>query len=309
MGVRNTRWEVGATAAAVLAAAGALRASLTFLGGAVAAPGSAAGLRGAIAHEMRLGATPVAEQASTWSTGITAVAAVAAASAAVAVRSQVQRRRSAVALRATRLEWYRKVQRVGGDYAVFDVTIPKPLGVKMEKFPATKNGPEGIGISAVVEGGNADEVNRKVCVDDGPGMWVLEGDKVMAVNGVNCEDEDLNAIINLVQQSGNEVTLTLMRNTRKGPIKVVLLPGGEMSTVRRGSRLSAAVEYAMDREIKYGCIDGWCGTCWHRERVTNGLFKPCCDMLTGDWDSVMPLVLTPKPEKAGDMNFMQPRGQ
>merc|ERR1712008_633370 len=92
-----------------------------------------------------------------------------------------------------------------------------------------------------------------------------------------------------------------------GPIKVVLLPEGFMKTVRRGARLSCAAEAAAGKELKYGCIDGWCGTCWHRERTTDGVFKPCCDQLTGDWDNVMPLVLTPKPEKAGDSTLLNPR--
>ena len=93
-----------------------------------------------------------------------------------------------------------------------------------------------------------------------------------------------------------------------------------------------------------------CGTCWHRERTTGWLFKPaasaacstacvvreksedlrpCSDMITSDWDNVMPMalprhklrffrrvtdlfwcleVLFPKPEKAGDATLLQPRG-
>jgi len=31
-------------------------------------------------------------------------------------------------------------------------------------------------------------------------------------------------------------------------------------------------------------------------------------VLTGEWDNVMPLVLYPKPEKAGDSTFLAPRG-
>ena len=55
-------------------------------------------------------------------------------------------------------------------------------------------------------------------------------------------------------------------------------------------------------------MDGWCGTCWHRERVTGWLFKPCSDLITTDWDNVMPMVLFPKPEKAGDATLLKPRG-
>lgn len=216
--------------------------------------------------------------------------------------------RVATALRVTsRIEWYRKVKRIGGDQAIFDVTIPKPLGIKMQKFPQRS----GVGISEIFADSNTDKLNRRVCVDDEPGsgMWVLEGDRIMAINGADTENGDIEQVIKLVGQSeGNTITLTLMRNTRKGPIKIVLLPEGFTQTVRRGSRLSAAAEAAAGQELKYGCIDGWCGTCWHRERTTNGIFKPCCDVLTADWDNVMPLVISPKPEKAGDSTFLNPRG-
>ena len=152
-------------------------------------------------------------------------------------------------------------------------------------------------------------LNRRVCIDEEPGMWVLEGDRVLAINGIDTEEENIDGVVKIVTEStGDSITLTLMRNTRKGPIKVVMMPDGDMTTVRRNSRLSAAAEWAKGMELKYGCIDGWCGTCWHRERTTNGIFKPCCDVLTSDWDNVVPLVLTPKPEKAGDSTFLAPRG-
>eukprot|EP00419_Tripos_fusus_P028459 CAMPEP_0172727352 /NCGR_PEP_ID=MMETSP1074-20121228/91628_1 /TAXON_ID=2916 /ORGANISM="Ceratium fusus, Strain PA161109" /LENGTH=305 /DNA_ID=CAMNT_0013554489 /DNA_START=43 /DNA_END=960 /DNA_ORIENTATION=+ len=227
------------------------------------------------------------------------VASVGAASAAAA---KVPRKVT------SRIEWYRKVKRVGTD-AIFDVTIPKPLGLKIENFPQKDK--EGAGVSKIQPNGNTDKVNRRVCVDDEPGagMWVLEGDRIMAVNGVDTEDGDIDKIVGeIMGNDGPEVTLTLMRNTRKGPIRIVMMPEGYMCTVRRNSRLSAAAEMAAGRDLKYGCIDGWCGTCWHRERTTNGIFKPCCDVLTGDWDNVMPLVITPKPERAGDSTLLNPRG-
>lgn len=220
------------------------------------------------------------------------------------LRSTGARRGSPIAMQATRTDWYRRVQRVGGDQALFEVTIPKPLGMAIREFPRG----EGIGVSEIIEGGNCDKVSKKVYIDDESGMWVLEGDKIMGINGVNVEDEDMDTLLDLIKKGGNEITFTLMRNTRKGPIKVVMMPGGESATVRRGARLSQAAEYAFGKELKYGCIDGWCGTCWHRERVTNEVFKPCSDVLTGDWDNVMPLVLTPKPEKAGDGSYLKPRG-
>jgi len=295
-----------AAVAAALATQRGLRCALAFLGGAAPAPRvhkEAWALRGSVA-------APGA-QAPSVSSMPTALAAgsIAGALVASAAAQAVRRgRRSPTALKVTtRTEWYRKVKRIGGDQAIFDVTVPKPMGVRMQGFPQRK----GVGISEVVEGGNTDKINRAVCVDDvpGSGMWVLEGDRILAVNGVDVEDGSVADIVKIVSESeSSDVTITLMRNTRKGPIKVVLMPEGFAMTVRRGSRLSSAAEAAAGRELKYGCIDGWCGTCWHRERTTNGIFKPCCDVLTGDWDNVMPLVISPKPEKAGDSDFLNPRG-
>merc|ERR1719253_665633 len=152
-------------------------------------------------------------------------------------------------------------------------------------------------------------MNRRVCINEDPGMWVLEGDRVMAVNDVSVEAGSIEDIVGIVQGSQEDhVKLTLMRNTKKGPIKVIMMPEGRFATVKRNAKLAQAAEWAAGKELKYGCIDGWCGTCWHRERSTNGIFKPCCDVLTSEWDSVMPLVLYPKPEKSGDSTFLTPRG-
>lgn len=231
--------------------------------------------------------------------------------ACAALASARGRAAGAVALQATRTQWYRKVKRISNDRALFDVVVPKPMGVKLERIPDFKKGGfAGVGISEVVAGGSADELNKRVCItEEDSGMWVLEGDRVIAINGEDTKDASIEDCVKIVMDSDNDaVTLTLCRNTRKGPIKVIIMPGGEQATVRRSSRLSAAAEYAAGQELKYGCIDGWCGTCWHRERTTDGIFKPCCDVLTGDWDNVMPLVLTPKPERAGDSTMLKPRG-
>lgn len=254
------------------------------------------------------GERPTGPETSEAGFGIPTAGALALGASAVALLRR--RTESPVALRATRVEWFRKVKRISGDRAVFDVTIPKPMGIVLEYLPDKKGGLRGVGISEIVQDGNAYELNKKVCVtEEDEGMWILEGDRIIGVNGIETVDASIDEIARIVGESeGDSVSLTLCRNTRLGPIKVVLMPGGEFATVRRNSRLSAAVEFALGREIKYGCIDGWCGTCWHRERVTGWLFKPCSDLITTDWDNVMPMVLFPKPEKAGDATLLQPRG-
>ncbi|CAE7573145.1 dcsD [Symbiodinium sp. CCMP2592] len=281
-----------AVAAALVAA---LHAALSFVGPARTNAGAGASLRGAVRPE-----TSTVSDGQGLGLSAGSLAAVALAGA-VAVRA-----RKSTALRATRVEWFRKVKRISGDRAVFDVSIPKPLGLALEAFPDGR----GVGISSITPESNADQLNRKVCItEEDNGMWILEGDRVIGVNGTETVDSTVEDIAKLVGESeGDSVTLTLVRNTRNGPIKVVIMPDKKFATVRRNARLSSAVEFALGREIKYGCIDGWCGTCWHRERTTGWLFKPCSDMITSDWDNVMPMVLFPKPEKAGDATLLQPRG-
>eukprot|EP00929_Paragymnodinium_shiwhaense_P063699 TRINITY_DN3183_c0_g2_i1.p2 TRINITY_DN3183_c0_g2~~TRINITY_DN3183_c0_g2_i1.p2 ORF type:complete len:314 (+),score=88.73 TRINITY_DN3183_c0_g2_i1:77-1018(+) len=302
-----------AAAACVGVMAGTSQASSTNFVATPSVAGPVAAVSAGSALRVAASSSVAASSAASASSSPFSVNGACAAAAALCVAQAGNRRvqqRSRTAQQATRIEWYRKVRRMPGDQAVFDVVIKKPLGVKMELYPQNSK-LKGVGISEVVEGGNCDLLNAKVCKDDCAGMWVLEGDKVMAVNDVDMEEGTIEEIVKEVQASGDEVKLTLSRNTRTGPVKIVVngpVGEGRMITVRRGSRLSAAAEYCAGRELTYGCIDGWCGTCWHRERTTNGVFKPCCDVITGDWDNVMPLVLAPKPEKAGDGNLYQPRG-
>eukprot|EP00913_Durusdinium_trenchii_P030645 g28702.t1 len=102
---------------------------------------------------------------------------------------------SSVALRATRVEWFRKVKRISGDRAIFDVTVKKPMGLVLEYLPDKKGGFRGVGISEVVQDGNAYELNKKVCVtEEEDGMWILEGDRVIGVNGTETVDSSIDDI-------------------------------------------------------------------------------------------------------------------
>jgi len=306
MARHSIRAECGLLVAAALAAATAWLPSAFTAGSLVsqATPGRVSHA-GAVGAQNSVASARIVTSAITGSSAPTVGTMMGALVLTAAWVANKRMRGAAVARRGlSRTEWYRKVKRVGADQAVFDVTIPKPLGLKMEIFPQRS----GVGISEIVKDGNTDKVNQDVILNETEGMWVLEGDRVMAVNGEDTDDSNIEEVVELIIAAGDSVTLTLMRNTRKGPIKVIYLPENLQATVRRGARLSSAAEAAIGRELKYGCIDGWCGTCWHRERTTNGIFKPCCDVLTGDWDNVMPLVITPKPEKAGDSTYLNPRG-
>ena len=63
---------------------------------------------------------------------------------AVAASALALLRRSPVALRATRVEWFRKVKRISGDRAVFDVTVKKPMGLVLEYLPDKKGAVVGV---------------------------------------------------------------------------------------------------------------------------------------------------------------------
>lgn len=203
----------------------------------------------------------------------------------------------------TKVQWMRRVRRVDARHVVYDVTLLKPLGLLLETYP---NRP-GIGVKEIFDEGNAAKNNDRVIFSQADGMWILEGDELVAVNDQVCQEADMDDILQLIGNAGSEVTLTFKRNVRGGPIKCVFFPSGAQATVRRNVSLSAAAAYA-GLNVKFGCTDGWCGTCWHRERSTNGVMKPCCGMLTSDWDSTLPLVLTLSPEKAGSKGVNR-RGQ
>eukprot|EP00435_Cladocopium_sp_Y103_P033006 s454_g8.t1 len=49
--------------------------------------------------------------------------------------------------------------------------------------------------------GNTDQLNKRVIIDGEEGMWVLEGDEVVAVNGTNVEGKSLDEVGPLVKNS------------------------------------------------------------------------------------------------------------
>eukprot|EP00434_Breviolum_minutum_P012534 symbB.v1.2.011044.t1/scaffold734.1/size167996/3 len=51
------------------------------------------------------------------------------------------------------------------------------------------------------EDGNTDQLNKRVIIDGEEGMWVLEGDEVVAVNGTNVEGKSLDEVGPLVKNS------------------------------------------------------------------------------------------------------------
>ncbi|CAJ1419672.1 unnamed protein product [Effrenium voratum] len=157
-------------------------------------------------------------------------------------------------------------KRIEGGRAVFDVTLPKPLGITPRNFP---NRP-GVGIAGIKPGATPDLYNKKVLLQDAPGMFVLEGDEVVAVNGTLCEGQDLQNVSQLVKESeGDTLTLKLVRNYLTGPVKIIWKPSLKMATYKRGAILRACEE-TLGANVRYSCEDGWCSSCWHAEAARLG---------------------------------------
>ncbi|CAK9047022.1 Uncharacterized protein SCF082_LOCUS26400 [Durusdinium trenchii] len=192
-----------------------------------------------------------------------------------------------VQCRATVAQWNKRVKRIEGGRAVFDVTLLKPLGLTPKNFP---NRP-GVGIAKIKEGGNTEFWNKKVLLEDVPGMFVLEGDEVVGVNDTICEGKDLETVSKLVKESpGDTVTLKLVRNYLTGPVKIVWKPSLKMGTYKRGALLRACEE-TLGANVRYSCEDGWCSSCWHAEDNYMTVYRICKMDVPEKWDNVMPFVL------------------
>jgi len=214
------------------------------------------------------------------SQGSPAVALVLGITAAEAARRRVQRR-------ATVQQWNSRVKRIEGGRAVFDVTLPKPLGLTPRNFP---NRP-GVGVAKINPGGNTDLWNRQVLLEDADGMFIMEGDEVVAVNGTLCEGQDLEKVSKLVKESeGDTLTLKLVRNYLTGPVKIVWKPSLKMATYKRGALLRACEE-TLGANVRYSCEDGWCSSCWHAEDNYMTVYRICKMDVPPKWDNVMPFVL------------------
>lgn len=196
-------------------------------------------------------------------------------------------------------DWVKRVKMIEGDRAVFDVTIPKPLGIVPRDFPLRP----GVGIAKINAGGNTDLLNEKVILNGGEGMWVLEGDEVVAVNGTTVEGQSLEEVKPLVKNAeGDSITLTLCRAYLASPVKVVFLPSGKVCTMKRGTEISKAAEVGVE-DVAYSCQEGWCKACWQTDPMHGVVFRACNAYskkkpppknprtIPQQWNSVVPLWL------------------
>jgi len=225
--------------------------------------------------------------------------ALACAAAAAGARRRQPKSRQLIACQATPEEWTSRVKAVAGDRCLFDVTIQKPLGLTPKDFPSRS----GVGIAAIADGGNTDKLNRRVLIDDEPGMWVLEGDEVVAVNGEPVEGKGLDVVGPLVKESeGDSVTLTLCRAYMQAPVKVVFMPSEKMATMKRGIEIRNAAKVGVE-ELSYSCQEGWCKTCWQTDEMWGIAYRACSAQskkrappknprtIPEEWNSIIPLKL------------------
>eukprot|EP00929_Paragymnodinium_shiwhaense_P025114 TRINITY_DN15263_c0_g1_i2.p1 TRINITY_DN15263_c0_g1~~TRINITY_DN15263_c0_g1_i2.p1 ORF type:complete len:347 (-),score=76.51 TRINITY_DN15263_c0_g1_i2:59-1099(-) len=240
-------------------------------------------------------------------------AATIAGMAAFAVGMQKQQTRRSTALQATPVrpgggkgagatpeEWISRVKMLEGDCCTFDVTIKKPLGLTPANFPGDR---KGVGVARIAEDGNTDKLNHQILIEEKEGMFVLEGDEVVAVNGESVQFESLDKVGPLVKESpGDSVTLTLCRYYMAGPVKVVFLPSGKTATMNRKAEIAQAAKVGV-QDVAYSCEEGWCRTCWHTDTMWGTLYR-CCDAysrkrpppknprrIPEKWVNVLPLVL------------------
>eukprot|EP00929_Paragymnodinium_shiwhaense_P091250 TRINITY_DN51270_c0_g1_i1.p1 TRINITY_DN51270_c0_g1~~TRINITY_DN51270_c0_g1_i1.p1 ORF type:complete len:291 (-),score=69.52 TRINITY_DN51270_c0_g1_i1:44-916(-) len=191
-----------------------------------------------------------------------------------------------------RQQWRDRCVETDGGCSTFDVTIPKPLGAELREFPDR----DGVGVASILEDGNTWKLNQEVLTGSMGGMFVLEGDEVIAIDGTSCEGGGMGDVVPLIVESqGDAVTVRLRRSwlkTPKGPVKVMFSPSGKMASVTRGNRLEEIAQLAGE-DVAFGCREGICKTCWHTEEATGTVWKICKDELPAIYDNVAPIILKP----------------
>jgi len=272
------------TLAAAVAAAACVDGGAAFVTPAVPSSTSSASRVTQLANAAPVTAPANLEIQSSATSTVPIVAAV----AAFVGLAKNQKRQTKVALRATtRAQWLKRVKRIEGGCATFEVTIPKPLALVPRDFP---NRP-GVGVAQIKPDGNTDKYNQDCILHGKDGMFVLEGDEVVSVNGVDCQGKGLAVVGGLVKGAeGDSITIGLLRNYQVGPVKVVWEPGPKLITMKRNVLLRIGAETA-GADVVYGCRDGFCSSCWHAEEGTNLIHRICKLTIPNSWDNVTPLYL------------------
>lgn len=141
-----------------------------------------------------------------------------------------------------------------------DISLTKPLGIKLESGPGGEG--SGVGIGEVLEGGSAAALMKEAISEGAPPMsWVQEGDEVLAVNGNLCRGSLKRAVEIITEGDGSEVSLKIQRKKR-GNVQVVF-PGGLHVTAPRTTPLPQVAQ-----SVGYD----WRSNAWHQDEATGEIY-------------------------------------
>eukprot|EP00930_Biecheleria_cincta_P071473 TRINITY_DN58982_c0_g1_i1.p1 TRINITY_DN58982_c0_g1~~TRINITY_DN58982_c0_g1_i1.p1 ORF type:complete len:285 (+),score=30.97 TRINITY_DN58982_c0_g1_i1:97-951(+) len=147
-----------------------------------------------------------------------------------------------------------------GDRIWMDVTLTKPLGIKLEGGPDGEG--SGVGVGEVLEGGSAAALIDEAIAEGAPPLsWIQEGDELLAVNGNLCRGSLKRAVEMISEADGSEVTLKIQRKKR-GNVQVVF-PGGLHVTAPRKTPLPQVAQ-----SVGYD----WGSNVWHQDEATGEMY-------------------------------------
>lgn len=147
-----------------------------------------------------------------------------------------------------------------GDRIWVDITLTKPLGIKLESGPDGEG--SGVGVGEVLEGGSAAALIEEAIAEGAPPLsWVQEGDMILAVNGNLVRGSLTCAVETISEADGSEVTLKIQRKKR-GNVQVVF-PGGLHATAPQKTPLAQVAQ-----SVGYD----WGSNVWHQDEATGEMY-------------------------------------
>mmetsp|Transcript_18930 Transcript_18930/g.47477 ORF Transcript_18930/g.47477 Transcript_18930/m.47477 type:complete len:361 (-) Transcript_18930:220-1302(-) len=159
-----------------------------------------------------------------------------------------------------------------GDAVWFDVTLSLPLGLGLTMGTQAA----GVFVEEVREGGSMFEHNKKHTLSEanfGRQHFVQEGDRLLMVNGQNCSSVD--EAVALITGAADQANLQL-KFARKlnGNVTMIFPESGTEIAAPGQVRVKQAAQMA-GHDVVYNCTDGTCGTCWHKDELTDEVYLLC----------------------------------
>jgi len=147
-----------------------------------------------------------------------------------------------------------------GDRIWMDITLTKPLGIKLESGPDGEG--SGVGVGEVLDGGSAAALIEEAIAEGAPPLsWLQEGDEILAVNGNLCRGSLNSAVESISEADGSEVTLKIQRKKR-GNVQVVFPGGLRVTASQKGSLPQVAQSAGYD----------WGSNTWHQDQATGEMY-------------------------------------